>query len=121
MHPDLVLRFDRAATPRDAARLWGADPATLAHVGDGRNFVYRFRHPGGQSCFLRPAHESHRHRRHIEAELEFVHHLARCGCAVATPVPSSAGHGVQTLATKALGSSHVTAYWEVHGPVEKWG
>jgi amicoumacin kinase len=121
MHPDLIQRFDRASTPQAAARLWGADPATLTHVGDGRNFVYRFRHPGGQFCFLRLAHESHRQRQHIEAELQFVRHLDRCGCALATPVPSTAGHWVHTLASKPLGSFHATAFWEVHGQAVKWG
>jgi Ser/Thr protein kinase RdoA (MazF antagonist) len=120
MHAELIRRFDRSVVPRDAVIRWAADPATLQHVGDSQNFVYRFRHPGGQECYLRLAHESHRTRALVEAEADFVEHLARERCAVAAPVPAADGRFVHTIATP-IGQFYAAAFYAVHGQPVKWG
>lgn len=120
MRPDVLRSFDRETTPRQALAHWDAVPGSLEPVRESENFVYRFRDAAGRGYYLRLAHESHRRRAMIEAELDFVTFLAGRGADVASAVPSRGGSLIETMDTP-HGAVHAAAFNEVHGTLARWG
>jgi Ser/Thr protein kinase RdoA (MazF antagonist) len=112
--------FDRVQTPRDAAAHWPHDPRTLTPVEESQNFVYRFHEPdGGPLRYLRLTHETHRTRELIEAELDFVNHLAAAGADVAAPVRSREGNLVEVIESP-MGQFYAAVFVAVHGQPVRW-
>ena len=97
---------------RIAAR-WEHDPGTLCFVRSSANSVYRFE-SDGQGRFLRFAADCERSRQQIEAEVEFLRWLLARGLDVAAPVPSAAGHLVETVEAGA-GSFHAVVFEALAG------
>lgn len=80
---------------------WHGESATVVHVRDGANAVYRFA-VDGTPRILRLSEAEHRSRDQLEAELDFVRfaasrELASHGLAVARPVASVTGAWVETV------------------------
>ncbi|HEV2705446.1 MAG TPA: phosphotransferase [Pyrinomonadaceae bacterium] len=80
----------------EALELWRGDPTSLRHVADSANHVYSFE-AAGRTRYLRLAPEASRTREQIEAELDFVEHLARGGVAVSLAVKSVNGERVENI------------------------
>lgn len=76
-----------------AARLWDPTTTHVAHVRSGENSVWTAALHGRDSI-LRLTTGEHRSREQIEAELDFVEHLAACGLTVARPVAVTSGERV---------------------------
>ncbi len=80
-----------------AAECWGADAASIEHVGDFGNSVYRFSDQG-ETFILRLTDPRDRSQQVNQAELDFLLHLKRSGVRVSTPIPSRAGRLIEALA-----------------------
>ena len=92
-------RFDeRGELPVAAMVLarWAHDPGSLAIVRYSSNFVFTFTDAGHRS-FLRVADARERSRPFIGAEVDLLVWLAAMGSALATPLPSLAGHLAETV------------------------
>jgi Ser/Thr protein kinase RdoA (MazF antagonist) len=120
MHQESLRSFDRDNTPRRALAQWDAVAESLEPVRESANFVYRFRDTAGRLRYLRMGDHRHRTISEIEAELEFVNHLADQGALVARPVPSKAGALLETIGTD-HGDIHAVVFEEAVGEVVKWG
>src|SRR5579859_140004 len=80
--------------------------SSLSYVRSSANHLFRFLHEG-HTRYLRLAHAAERRPSAIAAELDFVHHVARTGLAVARPVASANGRLIEDV------SSRGQHYWAV--------
>jgi Ser/Thr protein kinase RdoA (MazF antagonist) len=80
---------------REAARRWNAD--SVIHVRSSGNHVFRIVLPSGAIGYLRLTPAAQRSHAALQAELEFVHHVADSGLVVATPIPSEAGAFIEAI------------------------
>ncbi len=95
--PDNIFRDTNGRAALEALKLWRGEPATLRHVSDAANHVYSFISTG-RTLYLRLTPEAFRTREQIEAELDFVSHLARGGgVAVSLPVRSANAETVEVI------------------------
>jgi Ser/Thr protein kinase RdoA (MazF antagonist) len=78
------------------ARLWDSAARRVEHVRSGENATWGTEVRGRRSI-LRVTSEQHRTRDQIEAELDFVEHLAGGGISVARPLNSIGGERVVEL------------------------
>jgi Ser/Thr protein kinase RdoA (MazF antagonist) len=78
------------------ARIWDPAAHRVAHVRSGENSTWAIELDNRRSI-LRLTSEQHRTREQIEAELDFVEHLAGGGLVVARPLTSSLGERVVEL------------------------
>ncbi|MDJ0785607.1 MAG: phosphotransferase [Myxococcota bacterium] len=85
---------DRAA--RRAARILAPGSAVPRSIRTGHNAVYRLEHPRGRRV-LRISPPEWRRRSEIEAELDFIEHLAGSGLCVGRPLPGPDGRRVVPL------------------------
>jgi Ser/Thr protein kinase RdoA (MazF antagonist) len=113
VHGTLSAAEEPGPLARQIATRWDHDPATLRLFRSSANSVYRF-DSGGQERFLRFAADSERPRRLIEAEVDLLQWLLARGLDVAAPVPSAAGHLVETVAADA-GVFHAVAFEALRG------
>jgi Ser/Thr protein kinase RdoA (MazF antagonist) len=120
LREDIIRDFDKEQTPLDALALWDARLATLEFVRASENFVYRFRDSADKERYLRIAHHTHRNRKAIEAELEYVNFLAENGAEVAAPVAARDGQFIQTRDTP-IGAMFAGVFEAVYGQKVKWG
>lgn len=81
---------------RDAAACYGVHEDDIAKVGGFENLVYAMKYRG-HTAILRVTHESHRTERQVQAELNFVHHLAEHQVNVCKPLPSPGGRLLEQL------------------------
>jgi Ser/Thr protein kinase RdoA (MazF antagonist) len=79
-----------------AAARFGAAPGSLRLIRDFENFVYDVE-LSGRPAVLRVTHCSHRTRRELEAELDFVRFLSSRGEPVCAPIASLAGALVEAI------------------------
>jgi Ser/Thr protein kinase RdoA (MazF antagonist) len=79
---------------------------SLTYVRSSSNHLFRFLRDG-HLCYLRLSHSAERHQAALEAELDFVHHVARTGLAVARPVASAHGLLIEDVSTRGQ------SYWAV--------
>lgn len=95
---DVVEREALPDVAQVAAQRWCGQPYvdSLVYVRSSANHIFRFLYEG-QPRFLRLAHETERRRSYIEAELDFLQHVAGMGVAVARPVPFANGAFVEEL------------------------
>ncbi|SDZ21744.1 phosphotransferase [Bacillus sp. 166amftsu] len=54
-------------------------------LGDFENYIFHAKHESGESYVLRLTHSSHRFKKQVEAELDFLRYLAENGAKVAAP------------------------------------
>ena len=78
------------------ARLWDRGTRRVAHLRSGENSTWEIELENRRSI-LRLTSEQHRTRDQIEAELDFVEHLAESGLVVARPLTSGTGERVVEL------------------------
>ncbi|MFI5274088.1 MAG: phosphotransferase enzyme family protein, partial [Ktedonobacterales bacterium] len=107
----IVDEVEHGAMPdvaQAAALCWcgHGEVSSLSYVRSSANHLFRFLHEG-QPRYLRLAHAVERHPSAIAAELDFVHHVARTGLAVAHPVASANGRLIEDV------SSRGRHYWAV--------
>ena len=79
---------------------------SLSYVRSSANHLFRFLYEG-HPRFLRLAHEAERRPSAIEAELDFVQHVAGIGLAVARPLESANGRLIENVQGKGQ------RYWAV--------
>ncbi len=79
----------------DAARRWRGE--SLTHVRSSGNHIFRLVLTDGSLGYLRLAPVAERSRASLDAEMEFVQHVARAGVAVAQPIPSESGSLVEEV------------------------
>jgi Ser/Thr protein kinase RdoA (MazF antagonist) len=93
---------------QEAALRWGGpeEANSLSYVRSSANHLFRFEH-AGRLCYLRLAHAAERRPSAIAAELDFVHHVADTGLAVALPVASATGRLIEDV------SGGGQRYWAV--------
>lgn len=94
--PDSTRRTPPTETAAKAVGLWRGEADSLRHVADSANRVYGFRE-SGRTRYLRLVSSLDRTREQVEAELDFVRHLARGGASVALPLASANGRFVEEL------------------------
>ena len=92
-HFDVINRIDLDMTPSRAAAYWQADSDSLKLVNRGINVVYRF-NGNGQSYYLKLTHANLKSRATLEANWDFLQHLANSGAPVSAPVPAADGQKV---------------------------
>jgi Ser/Thr protein kinase RdoA (MazF antagonist) len=95
----LIVELVPSATEEEAleiARLWDPTARRVARVRSGENSAWAIELKNRRSI-LRLTNEGHRTRDQIEAELDFVEHLAENGLVVARPLASSSGERVVEL------------------------
>jgi Ser/Thr protein kinase RdoA (MazF antagonist) len=95
-HFEILKRIDLTITPHKAAAKWRADPGSLQLVHHGINVIYRFR-GGGQDHFLKLTHADLKSAAELEANWDFVQHLAEEGAPVSPPVLSMDRRKVVTI------------------------
>jgi Ser/Thr protein kinase RdoA (MazF antagonist) len=78
------------------ARLWDPAASQVTHLRCGENSTWAIE-LGGRRSILRLTNGEHRTRDQIEAELDFIEHLADGGLAVARPLTSRMGARVVPL------------------------
>lgn len=93
---DLINRIHLDTTPRQAAAHWNADPASLKLVNHRINVVYRFT-SNRHAFYLKLTHAQLKSRVLLEANWDFLHHLAGNRAPVSPPVLSSDGHKVVAI------------------------
>jgi amicoumacin kinase len=81
------------------AERWGADPATIAHIGDFGNSVYSF-DCAGEKVILRLTDPADRSKSVNYAELDFLLHLRHCGVSVSTPILSRFNRLIETVSVE---------------------
>jgi Ser/Thr protein kinase RdoA (MazF antagonist) len=113
VHGTLSAAEEPGPLARQIAARWEHDPGTLRLFRSSANSVYHFE-TGGQGRFLRFAADWERSRRLIEAEVELLQWLLARGLDVAAPVPSAAGHLVETVEADA-GSFHAVVFEALAG------
>src|SRR4051794_20773884 len=113
VHGTLSAAEEPGPLARQIAARWDHDPGTLRLFRSSANSVYCF-DTEGQGRFLRFAAGSERPRRLIEAEVELLQWLLARGLDVAAPVPSAAGHLVETVEADA-GSFHAAVFEALAG------
>ena len=86
MKPELISLIEKELLTPAAAR-FGLDPATIRSLGGFENYVGQGERDG-HSVILRVSHPDRRTFAQIQAEIEFIDHLARHGVSVATPYHS---------------------------------
>lgn len=79
-------------------KLWRGETTSLRQVSDSENHVYSFACEG-ETLYLRLTDGTRRTREQVEAELDFVAHLARGGVEVALPVKSANGLALEIIRT----------------------
>ena len=77
-----------------AMRLWHGE--SLVYVRSSANHIFRFSR-SGQMHYLRLAHGTERSRAFVQAELDFIEHVASTGLAVARPIPSDNGALIEEI------------------------
>ena len=95
-HFALINRIQLNTTPHRAAAHWNADPDSLQLVNQGINVVCRF-NADGQTYYLNLTHAELKTRAELEANWDFLHHLADNGVPVSPPVLSSDGQKVVAI------------------------
>lgn len=100
----IVDQVEDGALPdvaQEAALRWcgRGEVSSLSYVRSSANHLFRFLHEG-HSRYLRLAHAAERHPSAIAAELDFVHHVAGAGLAVARPVPSANGRLIEKVSSR---------------------
>ena len=106
MRAEFLEQIDRDRLPRLAAGLWNA--TAVEHVQDSESSVYRTE-IDGRTAFLRLTHDGHRPRGQIEAELDFIRHLAAHGGSVAEPIAAEDGAFIHSLDVGAA-TVHATVF-----------
>lgn len=106
---------DRWQTPIAGEILgrWNSDPHTLFYRRASANFLFIFKHES-RNYVLRFNHAGERTPGYIQAELDFLHHLAALGVAIARPIASRSGNFVESVAT-ALGLFHAVVFEALPG------
>jgi Ser/Thr protein kinase RdoA (MazF antagonist) len=95
----IVRAADITLTTADttrAAGLFGVD--AVEKIGGFENLLYRSTEPRGR--VLRLTHTSRRNATMVEAEFDFMAHLAAQGVPTVAPIPSAAGRLVEEFTTK---------------------
>ncbi len=98
----------------DAAGRWQGK--SLTHVRSSGNHIFRLVQTDGAIGYLRLTPVAERSRASLDAELEFVQHVARAGVAVARPIPSESGSLVEEVhdrGTSTNATNDTTAYHAV--------
>lgn len=115
MHTVVATVNDRWESSLAEALLmrWEHDPVPATFWRASANFIFFFK-CAGQDCVLRFNHESERTAHAIQAELNYVNHLAVHGIRVAKPIRSLAGNTVESLATE-QGVFHAVAFAALPG------
>jgi len=121
MSLSLMSRFFETADEGDVhspladliASRWVDDTAAVEHRRSSANFVFTVQ-SGGSRYFLRFNHSSERTVEQLQAELDYLHHLADRGIAVALPVASYSNRLVETVPTE-LGDFHAVLFEALPG------
>jgi Ser/Thr protein kinase RdoA (MazF antagonist) len=92
---DVIESGALPAVAQEAARRWQGE--ALHYVRSSANHVFRFSLRDGETCYLRLTPAAERSRAAIQAELEFIEHVAHDGMAVARPLPSVAGELIEEV------------------------
>lgn len=105
--------------PRDAlvvAQLWDPEVTAVEHLRTAENSSWRVE-LGGREWVLRLTSAAHRTRSRIEAELDFVEHVAAGGMQVARPLAAPSGHRVLdvTKCTSARERTYATLFQHLQG------
>jgi Ser/Thr protein kinase RdoA (MazF antagonist) len=90
------------------ARRWVEAPSNLLHLRQGENAVYAF-DGGARRLILRLTSVLHRSRDQLQAELDFIEHLAAGGLRVARGVPTAQGELVVDVSEAACDGAEVFA------------
>jgi Ser/Thr protein kinase RdoA (MazF antagonist) len=121
MDLNLMSRFFQAADEGDVhspeadliASRWVEDTAVVEHKRTSANFVFTVRVGFGR-YFLRFNHSSERSVEQLQAELDFLKHLADRGIAVTLPVASRSNRLIETVPT-GLGDFHAVLFESLSG------
>lgn len=97
------------------ARLWDAGSTGVAHLRSGENSNWRVESDDGGGV-LRLTSEAHRTRAQLEAELDFVEHVAGGGMEAARPRRSPAGDRVLDVSDLLSGAGRIHATLFEHLP-----
>jgi Ser/Thr protein kinase RdoA (MazF antagonist) len=92
---------------------WAHDPGTARYYRASANFLFTFKQ-AGQDYVLRFNHADERTSDYIQAELDYLHHLAASGIAVARPIRSLSGNDVESVST-AQGVFHAVVFEALPG------
>jgi len=96
-----------------AVSRWNGDVDTTTYIRSSNNHVFRFDR-NGNGCILRLTPSSHRDRRTIEGEVEFVLHLAARDVLVASPLKSDSASFIEDIPTED-GPLYATVFEELSG------
>ena len=91
-----------------ASRLWDAGATAPVHLRTGENSSWRVE-LGGRKRVLRLTSETHRTRDQLEAELDFVEHVASGGIQVARPLRAPTGDRVVDVSAVVSGRGRTFA------------
>ena len=107
---DAVVAGEMPPVAQDAAERWQA--VSLVHVRSSANHVFRLTMPDGNTRYLRLTPAAERSRDSLQAEVEFIQHVARAGVPVAQPLPSKAGALIEEI-DESEGRSNPQRYYAV--------
>ena len=92
---------------------WEHDKGTAKYLRASANFQFTFQKAGGR-YFLRFNHSTERAMDRICAEVDYINYLSSQGFTIAKPVPSIAGHFVESAPTS-QGVFHAVVFEELAG------
>ncbi|WP_019535336.1 phosphotransferase enzyme family protein [Paenibacillus ginsengihumi] len=108
----------------EAAKRYGVAEEDIVKVGGFENLVFRFGY-AGIDAILRVSHTSHRSVRQIEAEIDWLLHLAQEGVGVSRPLASAGGNLMETIPHSEgqfiLNAFEKAAGEQVHAEHPAWG
>jgi Ser/Thr protein kinase RdoA (MazF antagonist) len=94
-----TVEHDGRSTVADAIlRRWSHTEGTARFVRASANFLFTFQN-AGRAYFLRFNHASERTAAYIQAEVDYLHHLAGQGIPVARPMRPLSGNDVEQVDT----------------------
>lgn len=103
----------------EALGLWDGTPGSLLRVGESENEVFRFS-TGLEARYLRLVSADRRPLEQVEAELEFVSHLAAGGAGVCPALQSANGRLIETFLGPA-GALYASSFNEAEGEAFEFG
>jgi Ser/Thr protein kinase RdoA (MazF antagonist) len=95
------------------AAFWGAAPHSTRLLRASANFVSSFEHKG-KTFILRFNYADERRLDHLQAEIDYLLHLAAQGIPIAKPIASQKGHFIESLSTSE-GEFHAVVFEALPG------